>query len=64
MKLKVTYQQYGLVKADIFESAGLFSLGNDLNSRGVYDQDFIKVEKVLEADEENTFDETINPDPQ
>jgi len=57
-KVKITYSEYGIVKAKIINTAGFFNIGNDLSMNSITDSEVIKIERILEADENNIEDLT------
>ena len=57
-KWKVTYDNYGTISAIIINS-DMFNLGSNINAKGVMDNQVLRIEKVLEADEVNIIDTTI-----
>jgi len=61
MKIKVTYIDFnGLVKAKIINSYGWYSIINEISTFSIFENQIIKIEKILEADLENIEDLTLN----
>ena len=59
IKIKVTYLDYGIIKAKIYHINNWYDLYNSFNMFGIYDENSIlKIEKVLDSTEENTTDLT------
>lgn len=56
-KWKVTYDEMNTVKAKIIET-DLYGLANRLNTIGLYDNQIVSIEKVMEARPENIEDLT------
>lgn len=57
-KIKITYLNYGTVKAVIDNCQGIWDIHNVCNRNSIYDNDILKIEWILEAESFNTFDNT------
>jgi len=57
-KIKVTYNEYGTVKAKILYINGWWNFANDLSALSIQADNIIKVEVLLEAEPENITDTT------
>ena len=58
-KIKVTYINSGIIRAKIIIFDDWFSIFNKAQNTGIYLNDILKVEIVIEAEESNTDDLTI-----
>ena len=59
-KWKITYNDYGTIRAVVIEMLNLYNIMGDLNCNGIYpdENNILKLEKMNEATAENTTDLT------
>ena len=57
-KVKVTYLDFGAIRAKIFCIFGWYNIANDLSTNGIQEQSVLKIEVIVDALEANTEDLT------
>jgi hypothetical protein len=58
MKIKVTYTDGIVVRAKIIEVNTVFDIADQCSTLSIFDSDFIKAERIFEADPHNIMDMT------
>ena len=58
-KIKITYNDYGTIRAKIIYFNGLYSLATDIMNAGIQEFQFIKSEVIMDASASETIDNTI-----
>jgi len=60
IKIKITYNDLGKIKAKIINIFSWYDLTNDVSKYNIYIDQIIKIERIMEADEKDIEDLTKN----
>ncbi len=58
-KVAITYMQYGVVYKKILFITNLYTIANEIVAFNIQENEILKIEFILEAEDHNITDETL-----